>query len=104
VENNIAEGELDDTGSSPVKRTDTHMQDRDSSDAGAKRRLALEEALPSETENQIGRVPMITDGTEILADANVGIEKDRNKRSKKDGADSPSLGSAGSLEESVRAQ
>ena len=30
--------------------------------------------------------------------------KDRNKRSKKDGAVSPSLGSAGSLEEPVRSQ
>jgi hypothetical protein len=80
------------------------MQDRDSSDAGAKCRLALEEALPSDTENEIGRVPMITDGTEILADINEGLEKDRNNRSKKDRAISPSLGSAGSFEKSVRAQ
>jgi hypothetical protein len=39
------------------------MHDRDSSDAGAKRRLTLEEALPTDTEIEIGRVPMITDGT-----------------------------------------
>jgi hypothetical protein len=36
-----SEEELDDTGTSPVKKKDAEMTDRDSSEAGAKRRLSL---------------------------------------------------------------
>ena len=49
-------------------------------------------------------IPMITDGTVPPTEVADGVDVDRKKRSKKTGADSSSLGSAGSREESVRSQ
>jgi hypothetical protein len=80
-----------------------------STDAGAKRSLEL--SMEEETAKDI---PVEIDGN--LTEAARGLsnqggsqdtgaaETDRNKRSKKDGAISPSLGSAGSLEGPVRSQ
>jgi hypothetical protein len=51
-----------------------------------------------------GMAHMITDGTENLAGMIVEPEHERNKRSMKAEADFPSLGSAGSREESIRPQ
>jgi hypothetical protein len=99
---NREEEDLADTGTSPVKRADTDMDERDSTDSGAKRRLALELPLNSNDVNpETGMVPMLTDENQARTEV---AETERNKRSKKDGANSPSLGSAGSREESVRSQ
>jgi hypothetical protein len=78
------------------------MDERDTTDSGAKRRLALELPLNSNDVNpETGMVPMLTDENQARTEV---AETERNKRSKKDGANSPSLGSAGSREESVRSQ
>jgi hypothetical protein len=42
--------------------------------------------------------------TRVEKTATTDTDKDRTKRTRKDGANSPSLGSAGSLEGSVRSQ
>jgi hypothetical protein len=54
--------------------------------------------------NGNGITHMITDGETVLVNEEVNNEKDRTKRTKKDGAVSPSIGSAGSREDSVRSQ
>jgi hypothetical protein len=100
------EDELADTGSSPIKKGDADMENSESSDPGTKRRLEFDnslledETLPQNLENLA--VAMITDGTEIPL-ANEGDDI-RTKRSRKAGANSPSLGSAGSFEGPVRSQ
>jgi hypothetical protein len=101
------EDPLADTGSSPVKPGDTNMTDRDSTESGVKRRLQLdnqeEENAMLEKENALAMV--VNDGTHpSTAMMEVETEKDRLKCSKKTGANSPSLGSAGSHEEPVRSQ
>jgi hypothetical protein len=105
-EKDRVEGELDDTGTSPSKKQDEEMDDRENSDPGAKHRLnlnvLLEDVLPDDQERLDS---MAIDGT--LALLTIPIDdgtKDRTKRSKKDGAISSSLGSTGSQEESVRSQ
>jgi hypothetical protein len=102
--------DLKDTGSSPLKNNlmDVDKQNM-STDAGAKRSLEL--SIEEETTKDI---PVEIDGNRTEAArglSNQGgsqdtgaAETDRNKRSKKDGAISPSLGSAGSLEGPVRSQ
>jgi hypothetical protein len=106
--NTPPEGELDDTGSSPVKNTDMEVE-HNNSDALAKRRLELvdEENIDGQTganTESTSKQPMIVDGPYLKTDL-PGIEKEnKRKRSKKAGADSPSLGSAGSREEFVRSQ
>jgi hypothetical protein len=102
----MEEDELADTGSSPIKKGDADMENSESSDPGTKRRLEFDnslpedETLPQNLENLA--VAMITDGTEIPL-ANEGDDI-RTKRSRKAGANSPSLGSAGSFEGPVRSQ
>jgi hypothetical protein len=110
IEGNIlTEGELDDTGSSPVKNTDMEVEHNNGSDALAKRQLELgdEENIDGHTganTDSTSKQPMIVDGSFLKTDS-PGIEKENErKRSKKAGADSPLLGSAGSHEESVRSQ
>jgi hypothetical protein len=101
------EDPLADTGSSPVKPGDTNMTDRDSMESGVKRRLLLdnpvEENTMLEKENALALV--VNDGnlpsTYMME---VETDKDQLKRSKKAGANSPSLGSAGSFKELVRSQ
>jgi hypothetical protein len=79
-----------------------------STDSGVKRRLLLTEGLDTDglddTNNEDGDL-MVTDKNPPLIDESESIaENERKKRSKKAGAISPSLGSAGSREESVRSQ
>jgi hypothetical protein len=109
-EGNIpTEGELDDTGSSPVKNTDMEVEHNTGSDALAKRRLDLGDDENTDGQagantNSTSKQPMIVDGSILKTDLS-GIEKENErKHSKKAGADSPSLGLAGSREESLRSQ
>jgi hypothetical protein len=83
------------------------LEDSENSDPGAKRRLNLVTDLVGENvdlpqDHRNKAIPMIMDGSEdsLANEANTT----RTKHSKKAGANSPSLGSAGSLEESVRSQ
>jgi hypothetical protein len=81
-----------------------------SSELGAKMRLALPiENIESDNGNMLGALKnpeaMITDETNLaMANFENDMVMDRTKHSKKDGAESPSLGSAGSREEPVREQ
>jgi hypothetical protein len=101
--------EIADTGTSPPKKHEGELDDRELSDPGTKRRLNLdlmpaeEDAPPRSANNNDIVIPMITDGVagELPIENNVTT---RTKRSKKDGANSPSLGSAGSFKGSVRSQ
>ena len=85
------------------------MVDKEQGDSGVKRRL-LVEPLPSDLDNEKvlehqENIPMITDGVIQAKEMVVPTtKKDRSKRPKKTGADSSSLGSVGSQEESVRSQ
>jgi hypothetical protein len=105
----LADDPLADTASSPSKMMDIEKDERDSTDSGVKRRLQLENGKISENESSdIGdgsALPMITDGQKTLEEDTFDDDMvDRSKRTKKAGASSPSLGSAGSREESVRSQ
>jgi hypothetical protein len=104
--NALVECPLKDTASSPMKKTDTDMVDPDSSDSGTKRRLLLGSGQMEEGNGgPANTVPMIMDGIvgELVALEETD-ESDRVKRTKKDGANSSSLGSASSREELVREQ
>jgi hypothetical protein len=106
------EQELDDTGASPVKTADMEVENADHVEALAKRRLNL--TFDDEDTNvTLVRDAPLADNAIVMAMEGVssppdakddGTRMDRKKRSKKDGANSPSLGSAGSREESVRSQ
>jgi hypothetical protein len=99
------EDDLDDTATSPNKKTGINVDDRTSTDSGTKRRLALEYNNPTAEDNDgNSTLPMITDEPSSPQAQVEDSDIERNKRSKKAGADSPSLGSAGSREESVRSQ
>jgi hypothetical protein len=102
-----ADGELDDTATSPTK--DMDMDKGSPSDSSAKRRLELhgKEDMDKDSSDQQGNMQpsdMNTDGSLPSDQLEPVDEKDRKKRTKKDGAISSSLGSAASLEESVRSQ
>jgi hypothetical protein len=109
-EGNIpTEGELDDIGSSPVKNTNMEVEHNTGSDALAKRRLDLGDDENTDGQagantNSTSKQPMIVDGSILKTDLSDIEKENERKRSKKAGADSPSLGSAGSREESVRSQ
>jgi hypothetical protein len=105
----LADDPLSDTASSPSKMMDIEKDERESTDSGVKRRLQLENGKISKNESSdIGdgsALPMITDGQKTLEEDTFDDDMvDRSKRTKKAGASSPSLGSAGSREESVRSQ
>jgi hypothetical protein len=100
---------MEDTGTSPAKK-DMEIEPNLHSDALAKRRLELGEVegyTDDHLDDNLKSTPeydMIVAGTgqDTLT---MGIEKENErKRSKKDGANSSSLGSAVSREESVRSQ
>jgi hypothetical protein len=101
------EEEEHDTGSSPIKKTQMELDDHDpSNDSGAKRRLQIEYDMESQKE-ETNDIPlaMATDNDPPNITTNsLERENDRSKRTKKAGADSPSLRSADSNEESDRAQ
>jgi hypothetical protein len=100
------EGVLEDTGTSPLKNNDDEM-DHENSDFGAKRRLNLNNISDDLQQKEDLDLPaeMALDGAvpELMAPGEKGMTK-RAKRSKKDGANSPSLGSTGSFEGSVWSQ
>jgi hypothetical protein len=102
-----AEDPLDDTGSSPVKKPDEEMEENGSSDSTVKRRLEMnqqdEDELLGQNKEDLGAAMVVDTGCPAIADPGK-VDKTRTKRSKKDGAISPSNGSAGSFEESVRSQ
>jgi hypothetical protein len=103
--NQTKEDELEDTCTSPSKKADMETDDVNSLDSGAKRRLVLGEDSLEYIENNenYGKVPMLTYGTEITN--TIEIDDDaRKKRSKRGGANSTSKGSAASREESVRSE
>jgi hypothetical protein len=105
------EGELQDTGSSPIKNTLMDLDKPSSSgDSGTKRSLNM--ALDISNTAQGGTVlnelalqlPANGQGMQEVMEENESAEVDQSKRQRKDGAVSPSLGSAGSREEPVRSQ
>jgi hypothetical protein len=80
-----------------------------SADSIAKRRLEMGEVLSTNetdiiVEGSEKPEDMVTDGNNIPPLPVTHVMNDRAKRSKKDGANSTSQGSAASLEESVRSQ
>jgi hypothetical protein len=85
------------------------VEHNNSSDAMAKRRLELvdEENIDFQTGANTeftSKQPMIVDGSYLKTDLPSIEKENERKRSKKAGADSPSLRSAGSREESVLSQ
>jgi hypothetical protein len=117
------EGEEDDTATSPSKTEAMVTDNSNSSESGAKRQLELGDEIVDNLEKRDldGKIPMITEGDDILGlgvldsggensgNINNGTtseatKKDRKKRSKRDEANSSSLGSAGSLGEHVWSQ
>jgi hypothetical protein len=93
--------------SSLIKSKDVDMSDHDSSKSGVKRRLQLNSPMDGVvTAMMINALSIvIADDTISLVDVPiVEEENDRLKCSKKDGAISPSLGSVGSCEGSIRSQ
>ncbi|KAK1682888.1 hypothetical protein QYE76_043736 [Lolium multiflorum] len=101
---------LKDTATSPVKGLEVVMTDENTCDPGAKRRLnmSLEIAEKEHEQSDTDKgapAAMLVDGTGISKEPHPEVtDTDRKKRSKKEGANSTSLGSAGSLEEPVRSQ
>jgi hypothetical protein len=107
---NETEEELQDTGSSPVKKGDVTMSDSENSDLNVKRRLEM--AMDEVPKDLIGLEAdgvtpdnMVSDDVLLGTNDSLAAEVvDRKKCSKKAGADSPSLESAGSFEGPVRSQ
>ena len=64
----------------------------------------LEAAKDTGNSTAAGVMPMITEGQAANGKTEDELDKDRKKRTKKDGANSSSLGSAESREDSVRSQ
>jgi hypothetical protein len=91
-ETDRVKGEEDDTRTSPQKKNGSHLDDRESTDSGVKRRLELGFPNPNlEDDPTLGRVPMITDGAFNQEMLLVETENERTKCSKKAGANFPSL-------------
>jgi hypothetical protein len=105
MQKNRTEDDLDDITASSYKKSGTNVDDRTSIDFGTKRRLALEYNNPTAEDNDgNSTLPMITDEPSSPQPQVEDSDIERSKRSKKARADSPSLGSAGSHEESVRSE
>jgi hypothetical protein len=106
----VREEDIEDTASSPIKPTDMDTEKASQVDTFTKRRLDVDGAEEvediGEKDNLIAGQPiaMIMDGTSSPLGNNSNVDIDRKKRSKKDGANSTSQGSAASREESVRSQ
>jgi hypothetical protein len=107
LEGAAAEGELEDTAASPSK--DMILDKIHSNESAAKRRLVLDGKQDMETDDteHAGNalsVEMDTPENTNLGHTEIVDANGRKKRTKKDGANSSSLGSAASLEETVRSQ
>jgi hypothetical protein len=88
-----------------MKKRDDEMTDRESLDYGAKHRLLCqypEEEGFQEDDNNLPTKMSLDGANPNLAFTMQDGANGRTKRSKKAGANSPSLGSAGSLDGSVR--
>ena len=103
--------ELKDTATSPLKPQDSDMIDKEATEVGAKKRLLLAQDQHVEVQVQddtLVNLAITTMDTGVNLTPAVGDDTEnsntRIKRTKKAGADSPSLGSAGSREEPVRSQ
>jgi hypothetical protein len=100
--------ELEDTLSSPIKEVPMETEDQHSTDSGVKRRLLLTAGMNTDGLDDatiaVGDMMAIDRSPTTSAPPESAAELERKKRSKKAGANSPSLGSAGSCEESVRSQ
>jgi hypothetical protein len=102
--------DLKDTATSPGKEKDMDLDKGNLTNPLTKRGLILTDmdnvAIIRNEQSNINSMEIATDnnGFGSAKDATGLEEKDRNKRSKKDGANSPSLGSAGSLDGSARSQ
>jgi hypothetical protein len=83
-------------------------EDQHSTDSGVKRRLLLTAGMNTDGLDDatiaVGDMMAIDRSPTTSAPPESAAELERKKRSKKAGANSPSLGSAGSCEESVRSQ
>jgi hypothetical protein len=107
VEGQESDPDMKDTAISPAKDMDTDKTA--SADSIAKRRLEMGDALSTSEADIIDEgsgkpEDMVTDGYNIPPLIATDVMNDRAKRSKKDGANSTSQGSAASLEEFVRSQ
>jgi hypothetical protein len=105
-----AERELDDTATSPGKVKDMELDKKDPSNPSAKRSLEMGDLVldrnhPTDgvAEHQ-GLADKLMVGKNQNGVTDENTEKGRKKRTKKDGANSSSLGSAESREGSVRSQ
>ena len=106
LQDNSQDEELADTTTSPVKNSDAIMLDKGTADSGVKRRL-YPENQKGVFRNRIeggGNSTMMATHAISKYVVNEVSTKERTKRTKKDGANSSSLGSAGSQEEPVRSQ
>jgi hypothetical protein len=109
--NNTSDHELSDTASSPVKGQNMEVDRHGIINPQAKRSLELgqlkdiaTDSITGEPVAPNGAAAMVTDEHTPGGKSDLEHVKDRKKRSKKDGTDSTSLGSAGSLEDPVRSQ
>jgi hypothetical protein len=107
---NASDPELTDTATSPGKGQDMDLDKSNLVNPAAKRALEMGMELDKNNNIQTGNAivdegnAMVTDGSAAPVIHEVANEKDRTKRTKKDGANSSSLGSAESHEDSVRSQ
>ncbi|KAK1652385.1 hypothetical protein QYE76_070190 [Lolium multiflorum] len=104
------DSDLHDTATSPGKVKDMELDKTDLTNPAAKRALDMgilpldARAQSSENSSNNGQATIGTEGQKNDVSDIDKNEKDRNKRTKKDGAISSSLGSAESLEGSIRSQ
>jgi hypothetical protein len=105
------EADLQDTATSPGKVKDMELDKKDPTNPAVKRALEMGGLLTDivdqttvNADNNKGQTVMIAEGNLNNGLDNENNEKDRKKRTKKDGANSSSLGSAESREGSVRSQ
>jgi hypothetical protein len=109
TEGKRSEKDTDDTAASPVKRS-LDVDDKDPLNPHVKHALELEDEceLPTVvTEDELvgnGLLAMATDEKLVNKVNNTLVEKERAKRTKKDGANSSSIESSGSRDYPVRSQ
>jgi hypothetical protein len=104
------EADLEDTASSPGKVKDMDLDKNGLNNPAAKRSLEMGElhdtdkGILPDIDIPSGTAMLVKDGNNDVDLPKGEVEKDISKRTKKDGANSPSLGSAESREGSVRSQ
>jgi hypothetical protein len=105
------EADLQDTATSPGKVKDMELDKNDLTNPAAKRALEMgglltdtEDQTTVNADNNKGQAAMIAEGNLNNGLDTEKSEENRNKRTKKDSANSSSLGSAESHEGSVRSE